>query len=111
LVLSCSRCNGFDFKASKNYVAVVDNNYSDMGFEIVHPHIDDITDHLTNLSDIVIRVNNASRQGQKTIDEFKINDEDMVVLRGCYLKTKLLPVRADDETLLDEILQRTYTAQ
>jgi uncharacterized protein (TIGR02646 family) len=108
LVLACSRCNGFDYKGSKNYLTLYDEDYSVCEFSIVHPHLDDFFEHLTDQNGIIIEIVNDSEKGQKSLKEFGINDESEIMIRGAFKKIKAEPLSDEDENLLSSILERSY---
>lgn len=83
LVLSCGRCNGFDYKHTKDYaIAPVNRTHYYLNtFEIIHPYLDNLHDHL-DVSGVVLSVKNNSAKGRKTIDEFGLNDEFNLGIRG-----------------------------
>ncbi|KDM90279.1 hypothetical protein [Photobacterium galatheae] len=108
LVLACSRCNGFDLKGSKDYVTYYNEIYSLIETSIVHPHLDNIEDHLTANDSVLVEPVNSSPKGIKTISEFKLNEEAMLYLRGTYIKATKNPVSDEDESLIDEIMSKNY---
>ena len=98
LVLACSRCNGFDFKHIKDYAVVpVVADYHLNNFEIIHPYLDNLHDHL-DVSGVVLAVKDNSPKGHKTIDEFQLNDEYNCNFRGGDIYRKKYEI--SDGTLL-----------
>ncbi len=83
LVLACARCNGFQYKHTKDYaippVDLID--YASNEFEIIHPYLDNIHEHL-DTSNVVIRIINSSAKGYKTRDEFDLNNEYNISYRS-----------------------------
>jgi len=108
LVLACSRCNGFDFKGTKDYVTYYNDNYSLILVSIVHPHLDNIEHHLTSDNSVFVEAVNNSPKGIKTIIEFQLNEEAMLYLRGTHIKANNIEVPDDDEELITEIMNRVY---
>lgn len=53
-------------------------------FEIIHPYLDNLHNHL-DVSDAVLRVKNNSAKGRKTIDEFDLNDEFNMGIRAGHI--------------------------
>ncbi|MDM5131872.1 hypothetical protein OB962_12865 [Aeromonas piscicola] len=88
IALACARCNGLDYKSSNDYCSNYNDNYDFIKTSIVHPYLDDIENHI-EINDIgVACVLNNSEKAINTINEFDINDEALVVLRGGYLITQ-----------------------
>ncbi|WCQ99129.1 hypothetical protein [Paracoccus aestuarii] len=78
LVLACYCCN-VDCKGETDTVAVVASTYRRTIFTIVHPFVDDPTDHLNfGVAEKAILVNpkNGSAKGAETIRLFKLMDPE-----------------------------------
>lgn len=108
LVLACSRCNGLDFKKEKDYATNASNVYEHITFSIIHPLIDDPKTHIDDQSGPILKIINNSPKGIKTIEEFKLNEEAMICLRGAHLKFTGTPLSDADETLLQQITKNSY---
>lgn len=112
IALACARCNGLDYKSSNDYCSSYNINYDLIKTSIVHPNLDDIESHIA-IDDIgVACVVNDSPKAVKTIDEFGINDEALVVLRGAYLISKDLEGKLShaDKAFINSISDRLYLA-
>lgn len=108
LVLACSRCNGFDFKKETDYVTHYDDNYDLIVTSIIHPHLDNLEDHIDGHSSVIVEPVNNSVKGRKTIDEFDLNEEPMISIRGMYLLYIKTPISAQDEALIASVMNRNY---
>ncbi len=110
LVLACGRCNGFDFKSTKDYSIrpVYLDDYSQNNFTIVHPYFDDIFDHI-NVDNVVLEVIGNSQKGQNTINEFGLNDEYHLKIRGGHISLVNNGLQnLDNNNLLIDILSGNY---
>jgi len=102
LVLACWRCNGFDFKGTKDYAIrpVCITDYRQNNFLIVHPYLDNLFDHI-DTSSVVLQVVNNSEKGQYTINEFGLNDEYNILLRSRF-------VNRFEDISLDGVISDSY---
>jgi len=109
LVLACARCNGFEFKYTNDFLIGNRNRvYEDNEIEIIHPYLDDISEHLDTSKAIITIVNNSSK-GIKTRDFFKLNNENLQKERGAYINLKRENlVEIANNNLLIDILQGNY---
>ena len=109
LVLACARCNGFDFKGDIDFLignrsSVYENNQ----IELIHPYLDDISEHL-NTSDIIISLINNSAKGQKMLDVFLLNDDEFLLgIRGGTISLNRENLAETNNNLLVTILNGTY---
>lgn len=105
LALACQRCN-IDLKRVSNYVTNYDNkNYKNCKLSIVHPYLNNLDRHM-DYSDVIIGC--ITQKGFKTIDEFKLNDERLLTMRGLTLMG--LGILSEDmEVLVKNILSRNYS--
>lgn len=88
IALACARCNGLDYKSSNDYCSNYNDNYDFIKTSIVHPYLDNIENHIEIDGIGVACVLNNSEKAINTINEFDINDEALVVLRGQHLITQ-----------------------
>ncbi|NQY54157.1 MAG: hypothetical protein HRT42_11370 [Campylobacteraceae bacterium] len=79
LTLACDVCN-MDYKKQKIYLRNANSNYRGCTFSIVHPYLDNVDDHL-DYSGFIVGVNNQSIKGANTINEFKLNREELLKAR------------------------------
>ncbi|WP_324056834.1 HNH endonuclease family protein [Aeromonas caviae] len=103
IVLSCDICNGLDTKKDNDYATNYNDNYELINTSIVHPHLDNIEEHvfLDNTFEAVV-VNNSAK-GVETIREFKLNSERNLVSRGAFIILNQEPINDDDHALLKSI--------
>lgn len=89
LTLACAFCNGFEKKEKRdhwNTIGKIESDYEDCYFNIVHPYLDDPSDHYNlgrNAYGIII--SHKSLKGQKSITVFKLDEERQTNARGRYL--------------------------
>lgn len=103
IVLSCDTCNGLDTKKANDYVTTYNDHYEGINTSIVHPHLDNIEEHvfLDNTFEAVV-VNNSAK-GIATIREFNLNSESNLVSRGAFMVLNETPISDDDYALLKSI--------
>lgn len=108
LVLACSRCNGFAYKGEKDYGLNTHTDYPNINVNIIHPYRDRFLDHLSlpRSGAILIIVNNSVK-GQRTLDEFGLNELVMLCLRGAFVQVKDNSVENEDQ--IQEIVARNYS--
>ncbi|EGC7113261.1 hypothetical protein H9T43_002439 [Salmonella enterica] len=99
LIVVCEYCNGFSVKHTLDTVDVVNVNYDQSTFKIVHPYIDNPSLHIQfievtgNTPGVVIE--GITLKGTWTIDNLKLADDGMTVLRAqdliFYRNINMLP--------------------
>ena len=93
LTLACSLCNGFEKKEKREHfktIGVLKTKYEDCYFNIVHPYLDDPTEHFDLSRDGEgITISSLSLKGQKSIVVFKLDEEPQTNARGEHLKKYL----------------------
>lgn len=104
IVLSCDTCNGLDIKSANDYVLFYSHKYELIVTSIVHPHLDNIEEHIDLDNSIIATVLNNSQKGIKTISEFQLNCERNIILRGKLMVRPAMSV--SDKQLLDSIIGR-----
>lgn len=104
LVLSCARCNGFDFKCEKDYAIGYNENYDLITFKIVHPHLENINDHISvNLAGVV-EIKSSSTKGKFMIDEFDLNGDELLEVRLGSLAVHAMNINPSLRREVDGIL-------
>lgn len=83
LVLACNICNKLDVKGNKDFSLTPHSPYQQMFFSIVHPHFENICDHLLINEDngVVEMINQNTDKAELMISTFGINDEFIVLNR------------------------------
>jgi uncharacterized protein (TIGR02646 family) len=104
LVVSCSRCNCGAVKGDKEtIVGDVDSDYKNNQFKIVHPRLDDPSQHFVYMDDsrIVFDRTKCSKKALDTIDFFEWDAIDAVTNRQrAFLESSLT---IDISQLINEI--------
>ncbi len=114
LVLSCSFCNMF--KKKKAYFVADRNNrvgpklYSNLTFEILHPHRDNFSDYLDcdfiNLELIFTIIDPNSGKTQKTINCVGLEEPHLITQRGAIILKDLLKGDPVLSAYVDAIISR-----
>lgn len=104
LVLACQRCN-IDKKRTGDYLVKKNRIYKNCTFNIVHPYLDDLDDHIEYTRVVIL---SKTIKGQKTISEFELNEERLLVKRGLFLPSIGIPLTLNEETLIKTIMDRVY---
>lgn len=107
IVLACDVCNGLDMKKDKDYVTFYSDDYNLIQTSIVHPHLDNIEEHINLDNSILAEVINNSPKGRTTIIEFQLNSERNVLLRGAFMQRETMS--AADNALFNGIINRVRT--
>ncbi|WP_305374828.1 HNH endonuclease family protein [Photobacterium leiognathi] len=102
IVLSCDTCNGLDIKKDKDYVTYYSDDYDSIKTSIVHPHLDNVEEHINLNNSIYAEVVNDSQKGKMSIIEFELNCERNLVLRGKLMQRTT--VNTAEEQLVDSIM-------
>lgn len=89
LVLACGLCNGFEKKEKKDFCNTIGNrgdSYESHYFNIVHPKLDNPSDHYDlGQDDENITISHKSLKGQKSIAMLKLDQEPHTTERGKML--------------------------
>lgn len=120
LILSCPLCNGFEKKHTFDTIDVIDINYSNCRFNIVHPYFDDPDEHLEYIRDpnnnlaYLIQVKEIagvkSTKGEQTISLFELDSNEMTQERYKDALAASQPVKPDFEALIKAVRNREYTS-
>lgn len=108
LVLSCFRCNGFDFKYEKDYAVSYNSNYDLICFKIVHPHLENINEHIAVDFSGVVESTPLSSKGRFMIDEFDLNSIELLGIRAGSIAVHAMDIDPALRSMVDEILSREY---
>lgn len=105
LVLACRTCNGFTKKGTKPTLNCngksIYNNYISSDFKIVHPYIDNKSDHLEYCEDYNIwKSINNSEKGKNTIEMFEFDQPYYVIEK---YRESLSKVTVNNEIIIDNI--------
>ncbi|APV39844.1 hypothetical protein PFAS1_10980 [Pseudomonas frederiksbergensis] len=95
LIIACEYCNGFAVKGEINTVSKVEDVYENCIFHVVHPYLDDPSDHLEFLGDSPLSVTIRSRtpKGLWTIDKLQLDTAGATMERA---KDRLLEMYMND---------------
>lgn len=105
LALACQRCN-MDMKRTNNYLVNRRSIYIHCTFNIVHPYLDNLDDHIEHNNKVIL--SSKTLKGQKTISEFCLNEEQLLVKRGQFLNFIGISLHPSEKTLIDSIISRIY---
>lgn len=76
LVIACEYCNGFAVKGEADTVSVVTDIYEDCGFHLVHPYLDEPSNHLCFIFEgdgASVTIRSLSDKGGWTIEKLKLD--------------------------------------
>ena len=106
LVLACQRCN-MDMKRTGSYLVKnkISHIYKNCSFNIVHPYFDDLDLHINHAR--IILISNTIK-GQKTISEFDLNEEKLLIKRGMFLQFQGITLTKYEQSLINDIITRNY---
>ncbi|AYO04203.2 hypothetical protein ACPSLY_06990 [Vibrio parahaemolyticus] len=105
IVLSCDTCNGLDIKKDKDYVTHYSDDYNAIVTSIVHPHLDNVEEHINLDNSIYAEVVNNSSKGRMSIVEFELNCERNLVLRGKLMQRPSIDTA--EQQLIDSIISHS----
>jgi len=100
LVLACGTCNGA--KGIQDAASSWTGDYSSWSFLIVHPILDNPSDHIEFDPDFVVITNVHTTKGQKTIDWFHLQKEVMLNERLRHFKASQNLVSPEMEDLIQQ---------
>lgn len=86
LAIACEYCNGFSVKVDLDTIEVVDAQYDQCVFRIVHPYIDVVSLHVDFMEDQVaaqrVVIQGHTPKGIWTIGQLKLDSPEMTNLRA-----------------------------
>lgn len=109
LVLACNFCN--DIKSTKKTITTNTGNYSTEQFNILHPHRDDFSAHLScdfTKYELVFKIIGPDKiKAQKTIDCVGLAEPHLVSLRGAIVLKAKLPSTGPLNWIVNRIISIT----
>lgn len=118
LILACSLCNGFAKKSIFDTIEVVDINYHQCEFNIVHPYFDNPNDHFEYLNDVIglpciIQIKNIngslSTKGTKSNLLFELDSPAMTQERCKDILYQTFYLDKAAEALINEVKNNSYS--
>ncbi|CDT01831.1 HNH endonuclease [Vibrio coralliirubri] len=106
LVLACNICNGDDYKGDLNTISSLDSDYDNCNFNIIHPYLDNKSDHLSLEEDGTLANVNGSQKGKNTREMFGLDEIFHIENRRQYIICKSYNVGSIYELNLEELLLR-----
>lgn len=107
LVLACFTCNKFDVKGNKDFSLNPNSPYPDMAFSIVHPHLENINDHLliNEENGVVEMINENTDKAELMISTFGINHEFIVLNRLGSIEAIKKQLKKKQEDEIDSFME------
>lgn len=105
LAVACSDCNGPGNKHSEDTIEVINENYKDCTFKMVHPYLDNVEEHFVLLSggDVIYDFEKCTDKGRFTIKMLNMNSYEWVCMYARIQEDKTKPLEIDMERLILEI--------
>ena len=99
LALACQYCNGLEKKGSVDTVGILQDEYDECEFYLVHPYYDDPDDHYDwEEEDRKVLIIGKSDKGRWSIDLFKLDSAKMTELRARKLLAEEMMNERPDES-------------
>ncbi|MCG2618123.1 hypothetical protein LZZ85_27720 [Terrimonas sp. NA20] len=113
LCLACVLCNGFEKKGDIDTISVLNPDYDQCTFTIVHPYKDEPDKHyqIANYSQGGITLHYLTSESKKSRDIFDLEGPKQIRARGKQFMHEELKNDPAVETLLKQILRNKYAAK
>ncbi|OYR22609.1 hypothetical protein CEV34_4441 [Brucella pseudogrignonensis] len=99
MVAACSVCNGLEVKNARDTIVIKNIVYENSTFNIVHPRLDDIHEHLefSGASGEIPFAKPSSSKGENHINLFNLQNVTQISLRRLERELPMLEARVQTE--------------
>jgi uncharacterized protein (TIGR02646 family) len=108
LAMACHYCNGFSKKGNHHTIAILNQDYSNCSFKLVHPYYDTPNNHYGWVSEEKkILIQSKSDKGTYSIKMLKLDDSRMSELRGKKIIAEIVLSNGTTPQIDDKLIQDT----